>query len=73
MEIGNSIPDATTVPNPVTTMNVGGGGAGIAPPLSSFTIKVAPSSTASSGATSMQVPLGMAAGVAGAGLLLAAL
>jgi hypothetical protein len=73
MEIGNNIPDATTVSNPVTTINVSAGGAGVAAPLGSFTIKVAPSSTLSSGAISMQIPLGMAAGVAGAGLLLAAL
>lgn len=73
MEIGNSIPDATTVTNPVTSINVSGGGAGVGAPLASFTIKVAPSSTASSGSASMQIPLGVAAGVAGAGLLLATL
>jgi len=73
MEIGSSIPDATTVSNPVTTINVSGGGATVAASLGSFTIKGVPSSTASSGATPTQIPLGMAAGVAGAGLLLAAL
>jgi len=75
LEIGNSVPQATKVMNAVTSLNVNGGGARIgAPTGGSFTLTGSvPSGTTTGAALPTQIPLRMAAGVAGAGLLLAVL
>jgi hypothetical protein len=75
LEIGSSVPRATPVSNPVTTVAVQTGDPRIgAPTGGSFTLTGSvPSGTATAAAMPTQIPLRMVAGVAGAGLLLAVL